>query len=109
GRKQAEDQREQIIFDRGNGEVSHPVPGRVVKPKFLGGDSPDVTGKDRRVVLAKWLASADNPYFAKNLANIVWAHFMGKGIVDSVDDVGVSNRASNPELLAALRSRSREI
>lgn len=102
GRKQAEDPREIIIFNRGNGEVSHPVGNRVMKPKFLGGEVPDVQGKDRRVVLAKWLASKDNPYFAKNLSNIVWTHFFGKGIIEPVDDVRVSNPAVNPELLEAL-------
>ncbi len=47
-----------------------------MQPKFLGGAVPDVKGKDRREVMAKWLASAENPYFATNLANIVWAHFL---------------------------------
>jgi hypothetical protein len=108
GRKAAEDNRETIVFDRGNGEVNHPIGGRVVKPKFLGGDTPDVEGKDRRVVLAKWLASADNPYFAKNLSNIVWGHFFGKGIIDPVDDVRVSNPAVNPELLEALGQKFTE-
>ena len=105
GRKQAEDPRETIVFDRGNGEVNHPVGGRVMQPKFLGGDTPDVKGKDRRVVLAKWLASSDNPYFARNLSNIVWTHFFGKGIIDPVDDVRVSNPAVNPELLDALAQK----
>jgi hypothetical protein len=41
-------------------------------------------------VLANWLASTNNPYFAKNLANIVWAHFLGKGIIEPVDDVRIS-------------------
>lgn len=102
GRKQAEDPRETIVFNRESGEVNHPVGGRVMQPKFLGGATPDVKGKDRRVVLAKWLASPDNPYFAKNLSNIVWDHFFGKGIIDPVDDVRVSNPAVNPELLDAL-------
>ena len=105
GRKQAEDPRETIVFDRQGGEVNHPVGGRVVQPKFLGGDVPDVKGKDRRVVLAKWLASPDNPYFAKNLSNIVWTHFFGKGVIDPVDDVRVSNPAVNPELLDALAQK----
>ncbi len=71
-------------------------------PKFLGGDTPDVRGKDRRVVLAKWLASPQNPWFATSFANRVWAHFMGIGIVEPVDDFRVSNPATNPELLEAL-------
>lgn len=102
GRKRGEDPREQIVFNSGGGEVKHPVGGRVMKPKFLGGAEPDVQGKDRREVLAQWLASPENPYFASNLANMVWAHFLGRGIIDEVDDVRVSNPAVNAELLEAL-------
>ncbi|MEE2989295.1 MAG: DUF1549 domain-containing protein [Planctomycetota bacterium] len=105
GRKGGEDPRETIIFNSNSGEVNHAVGGRVMKPKFLGAEEPDLTGKDRRVVLANWLASPDNPYFARNLANIVWAHFMGKGIIDEVDDVRVSNPPVNEELLAELAQR----
>jgi hypothetical protein len=108
GRKQAEDPRETIIFNSGGGEVTHPVGGRVMAPKFLGGATPDVKGKDRREVLAQWIASPENPYFAKNLANIVWSHFLGKGIIDPVDDVRVSNPAVNPELLDALAQKFQE-
>jgi hypothetical protein len=100
-RKQGEDPREIIVSNSGGGDVRHPL-GRPVQPKFLGGDAPDCKGKDRREVLAKWLASPENPYFAKNLANIVWAHFFGRGIIDPVDDVRISNPAVNPELLDAL-------
>ena len=57
GRKRGEDPRELIIFNSGSGEVKHPVGGRVMPPKFLGGEVPDVKGKDRRVVMANWLAS----------------------------------------------------
>ena len=85
--------------------MSHPVGGRQMKPKFLGGAEPDTKGKDRRVLLAQWLASPDNPYFATNLANLVWGHFFGIGIIDPVDDVRVSNPASNPELLKELGKR----
>ena len=102
GRKRGEDPRETIVFNRGSGEVRHLVGNRIMQPKFLGGAVPDVKGKDRREVLAKWLASPQNPYFAKNLANIVWAHFLGKGIIDQVDDVRVSNPPVNEELLDEL-------
>lgn len=105
GRKRGEDPRENIIYNRGSGDVRHPVDNRVMAPKFLGGAVPDVKGKDRREVLANWLASADNPYFAKNLANIVWAHFLGRGIIDQVDDVRVSNPPVNQELLDTLGQR----
>ena len=98
-RKRSEDPREQIVFNRRSGETKHPVTKKVVKPKFLGGIEPETKGKDRRAVLGEWIASPENPYFAKNLSNIVWAHFFGQGIVDEVDDVRVSNPAVNPELL----------
>ena len=108
GRKGTDDPREVVIFNSGGGEVTHPIGGRVMKPKFLGGAEPDVAGKDRRELLAKWLASPDNPYFATNLANVVWTHFFGMGIIDPVDDVRASNPPSNAELLAELGKRFTE-
>ncbi len=109
GRKGADDPRELVVFNSGGGEVNHPVRGRPMPPKFLGAAAPaDVAGKDRRVVVANWLASADNPYFARNLSNIVWNHFFGQGIVNEVDDVRISNPASNQELLDALGKKFTE-
>lgn len=108
GRKGTDDPREIIVFNSGGGEVAHPVTKQQMKPKFLGGAEPDVAGKDRRQVMADWLASPDNPYFATNLSNIVWAHFFGKGIIDEVDDVRVSNPPSNGELLAELGKKFTE-
>ena len=105
GRKQGEDYRETIVFNSGGGEVNHPVGGAVMKPKYLGDEAPDVAGKDRRVILAKWLASPRNPWFATSFANRVWSHFTGTGIVEPVDDFRVSNPATNPELLDELGKR----
>ncbi len=102
GRKNGEDDRETIIFDRASGDVRNPVGNRVMAPKFLGGETPDVAGKDRRVVLAEWLTAAENPYFAPSVANRVWHHFFGQGIVDPVDDIRVSNPPSNPELFESM-------
>ncbi len=108
GRKGGEDPREIIVFNSGGGEVKHPVSGAVMPPKFLGGATPEVAGKDRREVLAKWLASNENPYFATNLANMVWTHFFGKGVINEVDDVRVSNPPVNAELLDALAGKLTE-
>lgn len=105
GRKGGEDYRETIVFNSGGGEVAHPVGGRVMPPKFLGGPQPDVAGKDRRVELAKWLASPENPYFATSIANRVWAHFFGIGIVEPIDDIRVSNPPTNPELFETLGAK----
>ena len=71
---------------------------------FLGGIAPDTRNKDRRAVVAEWLTSPENPFFARSLANRVWAHFMGVGIVEPVDDFRISNPASNNPLLTAMAS-----
>jgi mono/diheme cytochrome c family protein len=103
GRKQTDDPQEVIIFNSKGGESRHFLTQAVMKPKFLGGDTPEIKpGEDRRKVLAEWIASPKNPFFARNIGNIMWAHFFGVGIVDPVDDVRVSNPPSNPELLDAL-------
>lgn len=100
-RKNAEDPRERIVFDA-DGEVPHLVTKQPVPPKFLGGPAPDLSKQTRRQAVAGWLAAPDNPWFARNFANITWAHFFGIGIVNPVDDMRVTNPASNPELLDAL-------
>ena len=108
GRKQAEDSREYIIYDRGNGEVKHPVTNQNAVPVFLGGATPDTKGRDRREVMAEWLASPENPYFAENFVNRIWDHYFGLGIIDPVDDIRVSNPPSNPELLKEMARRFTE-
>jgi hypothetical protein len=109
GRKRGADPRENIIYNRKTGEINHPVHKKPMTPKFLGDDTPEIPkGSDRREVLAQWLASPKNPFFARNLANLVWAHFFGQGIIEPVDDVRVSNPPSNPELLDELSAKFTE-
>ena len=109
GRKRGEDSRETIVFNSGGGEVKHVVTGQNAPPVFLGGGKPEMQpGEDRREILAKWLASPENPYFAANFVNRVWQHFFGIGIVDPVDDVRISNPASNPELLETMARKLTE-
>jgi len=96
---------EEIVFDqRGDYEMKHPKDGRVVKPQFM--IAPPAArvadGPRRRDALADWVTSKDNPYFAKAIVNRMWSYFMGKGIIDPVDDVRASNPPSNPALLDAL-------
>ena len=102
-RKVASEEREFYIYDDPNAPpAKHLLDGRPVPAKFLGGDAPDVKGKDPRLALADWLTSKDNAWFRENLANRLWAQFFGRGIVDPVDDVRISNPPSNRELLQAL-------
>jgi len=57
---------------------------------------------DRRAPLADWLVSRENPYFARAIVNRIWANFMGVGLVEAVDDMRVTNPASNEKLLSAM-------
>jgi hypothetical protein len=67
-------------------------------------DGRRIGGTNRREALAGWLTSAANPLFAKSFANRMWSYFLGKGIIDPVDDIRGSNPAVNPQLLDALTS-----
>ena len=94
---------ENIVFAKTSGDVLHPRLARPLPPTPLDGqsialDSPE----DRRAVFANWLASPKNAMFARTIVNRVWANFMGRGLVDPVDDVRATNPASNEELFAAL-------
>ena len=99
GRKRGDDPRDTVIYDRGSGEVTNARTNTRAAPRFLGGDAPSLAkGQTRRAALAKWLTSRDNPWFAKNIANRIWARFFGRGLVEPVDDVRVSNPPSHPDL-----------
>jgi hypothetical protein len=105
-RKTASEARELYIYDDPNAPpAKHLLDGRPMPAKFLGGVEPDVKGKDPRVALAEWLTSPENALFRQNIANRVWAHFFGRGIVEPVDDVRISNPPSNRELLEELGRR----
>ncbi|MBL8898742.1 MAG: DUF1549 domain-containing protein [Planctomycetes bacterium] len=109
GRKPGFDPRERVVFDARSGGVRHARDGRDVPPRVLGGAAPaDVQGQDRRAVLAAWLASAENPWFARHVANRLWERFFGRGLVEPVDDVRISNPPSHPALLEVLAQHLRE-
>ena len=96
---------EEIVFDqRADYEMKHPRDGRVMKPQFLLAPShaPVPDSAQRRDAFADWLTSRDNPFFARAIANRMWSYFLGKGIIDPVDDIRASNPPSNPALLDAL-------
>jgi hypothetical protein len=91
-----------IVYSDTQGELLQPSKGRAQPPRPLDGESIDFAStEDRRVPLAKWLTSPENPYFARAIANRVWANYFGVGLVEKVDDLRVTNPASNEALLAA--------
>jgi hypothetical protein len=84
------------------GEIN-PRTGKPIEPKLL--DGPELTippDEDPRNRLVDWMAKPENPFFAKALCNRMWGHFLGRGLVDPVDDMRATNPPSNPELLDAL-------
>ncbi len=94
---------ENIVFAKTSGDILHPRLARPLPPTPLDGQSIAIDSpEDRRVVFARWLTAPQNAMFARTVVNRVWANFMGRGLVDPVDDVRASNPASNEELFAAL-------
>ncbi|NNE90413.1 MAG: DUF1553 domain-containing protein, partial [Verrucomicrobiales bacterium] len=91
------------LYVEPRGDLIQPRTGKPQIPAPLDGEELDPNRPDdRREALADWLVSPENPYFARSIANRVWAAFFGKGIVDPVDDLRASNPASNEPLLDAL-------
>ena len=81
----------------------NPLTGQVPEPKYLGGPVAKFTPEeDPRHALVDWMAKPENPLFAKALVNRMWGHFLGRGLVQEVDDLRETNPPSNPELLDAL-------
>lgn len=92
-----------VIFVADSGDLIQPRTGRPQQPRPLDGKAvPFDSTIDRREALADWLTDPKNPYFSRAVVNRVWANFMGPGLVEAVDDMRLTNPASNPPLLSAL-------
>lgn len=84
-------------------QMVQPRTGEVMPPRFPDGWAPAIApGADRREAFARWLTAPTNPYFAPAMANRIWFHLMGRGIVEPVDDFRETNPPTNDALLAAL-------
>lgn len=80
-----------------------PEADKLRAPKFLGGNVLTAApGESLRKALADWMVSPDNPFFARAMVNRMWAHFLGRGLVNPVDDMHEGHVPSHPELLEAL-------
>jgi hypothetical protein len=93
----------QVIYARSSGTVNNKRTGRPAETKPLDGEVLNISREeDPRQKLVDWMVDPKNPFFARAVANRYWAHFFGRGIVDPLDDMRVTNPPSNPELLDAL-------
>lgn len=94
---------ERVLFSDSQGDLVAPLTGKPQPPRPL--DAPEpvslTDSRDRRAVLADWLTAPDNRLFQRAIVNRVWANFFGSGLVEPVDDLRVTNPASNEPLFAA--------
>jgi hypothetical protein len=93
---------ERVVFAAASGDLVQPLRGKPQAPAPLDGETISLEDpRDRREHLAEWLVSPKNPYFTRAIVNRIWANYFGVGLVESVDDLRVTNPSSNEELLSA--------
>ena len=98
------------IVARAGTDQKHPRTGKLVPARALGAPDADFANvTDRRQVLAQWMTSDDNPYVAAAISNRIWAHYFGRGLVEPIDDLRVTNPATNEPLMSALVAHLREV
>ncbi len=98
---------DEVIYVSGAAQLANPHSGAVLQPKYPGGPAAQKPGGEdgnALIGLADWL-TRNNPQFSRNVANRVWFHLTGRGIVEPVDDFRESNPASNPALLDAVTAQ----
>jgi hypothetical protein len=94
----------EAVVSQGEATARHLRTGEMIAATALGAKAAQGKG-DHRDELAAWMTGPENPYFARNVVNRVWAHFLGRGLVEPVDDVRSTNPPTNPELLDALAKK----
>lgn len=84
-------------------ELDEPaMPKDFKEERFAANKTPPKPKFSRKDAFAEWVTKSDNPFFARAIANRVWAQFMGRGVVHPVDNMSESNKPSHPALLDAL-------
>ncbi|HEX4231539.1 MAG TPA: DUF1549 domain-containing protein [Bryobacteraceae bacterium] len=91
------------VYSAPTGEFTDDRFMTVLPPKPLDASAlPETIPGDTRVYFAKWLASASNPFFARSIVNRIWRNFMGRGLIEPVDDLRATNPSTNDKLIAEL-------
>ncbi|MBM3776184.1 MAG: DUF1549 domain-containing protein, partial [Acidobacteria bacterium] len=94
---------ESNVYLKDTGQVIHPKTKKPVAPKYLdGGLETERPGEDVRAKLGAWITDPANPFFARAMVNRIWRRYLGRGLVEPVDDFRVTNPPSNQKLLDAL-------
>ena len=89
----------EFIFHRGYVQTKMPLTGKIVPTRPPGGPVAKKFVGDPRVRLAAWMTSEKNPWFARLVANRLWKHFLGRGLIEPEDDIRSTNPATNEALL----------
>ena len=92
----------EVVYDKPGGEMTHLRTGQTAAPKFPYQQDLVEGEGDRRELLARWVTSADNQYFATSFVNRQWGYLLGRGVIEPIDDIRAGNPPTNPELLTAL-------
>lgn len=101
---------EQAVVSFGGNDLPHPRSGDPVPTHALGAEPANFSDRaDRRRALAEWMTSDSNPFFAKAIANRIWAHYFGRGLIEPIDDIRDTNPATNPPLMQALTQHMRDV
>lgn len=92
---------ERVVFAATEGDIVQPLRGKAQPPTPLDAKPVSLTSmKDRRIPLADWLTSSENPWFARAITNRVWKNYFSTALVEAVDDLRMTNPASNEKLLS---------
>ncbi|MCE9530398.1 MAG: DUF1549 and DUF1553 domain-containing protein [Planctomycetes bacterium] len=86
-------------------KIQDPDPKKVktVEAKFFDDSVPNwKDGVSPREVFVNWLVARDNKYFARNAVQRMWAHFLGLGFIDPIDEPGLENPDLIPDLVKEL-------
>ena len=106
-RKKLADGGEAVVPGQGK-DQKHPRTSALIPARALGAEPVEFGAyDDRRVYLANWMTADSNPFFATMIANRLWAHYFGRGLVEQIDDLRLTNPATNEPLLAELAQHMR--
>lgn len=94
-----------LVYHSGLKETRIPLTNRVVPTRVLDGPAVTSVTGDPRAMLADWMTSPSNPWFARLAVNRLWKQFLGRGLVESEDDLRSTNPPTNEPLLDYLAQR----
>lgn len=87
-------------------EITIPGTAKVVKAKYLTGEEPKwKENEPTRSVLADWMTSPQNPYFAKATVDMVWQYFFGVSLLEPIMEPSEDSPITHPQLLNELAQK----